>query len=75
MLSDFNAGHAVEAGTAAFATLLTKLLPLAADRRAHPGDDLLSFIAADADLEFDDVVITAVIIAIANSRPRAIRDK
>ena len=47
MLGDFGDPDAVEAGTAAFATLLTELLPLAADRRTHPGDDLLSFIGAD----------------------------
>lgn len=71
MLSDFNDADAVEAGTAAFATLLTELLPLSADRRAHPGDDLLSFIAANADLELDDVVTTAVIIAIAGHETTA----
>jgi cytochrome P450 len=71
MLSDFNDADADEAGTAAFATLLTEFLPLAADRRAHPGDDLLSFIAADPDLELDDVVITAVIIAIAGHETTA----
>ena len=32
-------------GAAARAALMTEFLPLAADRRAHPGDDLLSFIA------------------------------
>ena len=61
----------VVAGTAPFATLLTELLPLAADRRTHPGDYLLSFIAADSDLELDDVVITAVIIAIAGRETTA----
>jgi hypothetical protein len=50
---------------------LTELLPLAADRRSHPGDDLLSFIDADPDLELDDVVITAVIIAIAGHETTA----
>jgi cytochrome P450 len=50
---------------------LTELLPLAVDRRSHPGDDLLSFIDADPDLELDDVVITAVIIAIAGHETTA----
>jgi cytochrome P450 len=45
--------------------LVTQFLPLAADRRAHPGDDLLSFIATAPDLELDDVVVSAVIIAVA----------
>lgn len=71
MLSDFGNTAAVEAGTVAFATLLTELLPLAADRRTHPGDDLISFMAADPDLELDDVVTTAVIIAIAGHETTA----
>jgi cytochrome P450 len=71
LLGEFGDADAVEAGTAAFATLLTELLPLAADRRAHPGDDLLSFIAADPDLELDDVVTTAVVIAIAGHETTA----
>jgi cytochrome P450 len=65
MLGDVNDAAAVHAGIAALATLLTELLPLAAHRRSHPGDDLLSFIAADTDLELEDVVVTAAIIAVA----------
>jgi cytochrome P450 len=65
MLSDPGDNTVVENGTSALATLLTEFLPLAADRRNHPGDDLLSFIAADTDLELDDVVTTAIIIAVA----------
>jgi len=71
MLGDLGDPAAVEAGTAAFATLFTELLPLAADRRAHPVDDLLSFIGADPDLELDDVVTTAVIIAVAGHETTA----
>jgi cytochrome P450 len=71
MLGDFVDPDAVDGGTAAFATLLTELLPLAADRRAHPGDDLLSFIGADPDLELDDVVTMAVIIAVAGHETTA----
>jgi cytochrome P450 len=71
MLGDLNDADAVDAGTAAFATLLTEFLPLAADRRRHPGDDLLSFINADPDLELDDVVTTAIIIAIAGHETTA----
>ncbi len=71
MLSDFNDADAVEAGLAAFASLLTEFLALAADRRTHPGDDLLSFIAADDELELDDVVTTAIIIAIAGHETTA----
>ncbi|GBG36227.1 cytochrome P450 [Mycobacterium montefiorense] len=66
MISDIADTGAVEAGTAAFATLLAELLPLAADRRrTHRRDDLLGFIAADPNLELEDVVTTAVIILVA----------
>jgi cytochrome P450 len=71
MLSDFADTDAVEAGTIASATLLTELLPIAADRRSHPGDDLLSFIAADPGLELADIVTTAVIIAVAGHETTA----
>lgn len=71
MLSDVADTTAVENGTAALATLLTELLPLAADRRTHPGDDLLSFIGADPNLELDDIVTTASIIAIAGHETTA----
>jgi cytochrome P450 len=71
MLSDVTNPAAVEAGTAAVATLLTDLLPLAADRRRSPGDDLLSFLATAPDLELEDVVITAVVIAVAGHETTA----
>lgn len=71
MLNEFSDTTARENGTAGIATLLTALLPLAADRRTHPGDDLLSYIAADPDLELDDVVMAALIIAIAGHEATA----
>ena len=40
----------IAAGAGAGAALMAEFLPLAADRRTHPGDDLLSFIAADPDV-------------------------
>ncbi|MGC7327657.1 cytochrome P450, partial [Mycobacteroides abscessus subsp. abscessus] len=61
----------VMAGTAAGAALATELLPLAADRRVHPGDDLLSLIASNTDLPLEDVVATALIIAIAGHETTA----
>jgi cytochrome P450 len=61
----------IAAGAAAFATLLTEFLPLAADRRTNPGDDLLSFIASDPDLQLDDAVITAILIAVAGHETTA----
>jgi cytochrome P450 len=61
----------ITAGAAAFAALVTELLPLAADRRSHPCDDLLSFIAADPNLELDEVLITAILIAVAGHETTA----
>lgn len=54
----------IQAGAAAFAALVAES-PLSADRRAHPADDLFSFIANDPTLELADVVITAILIAVA----------
>lgn len=61
----------VQAGTAASAELMAEFLPLAADRRRHPRDDLLSFIAADPDLELEDIVTTAILIAVAGHETTA----
>jgi cytochrome P450 len=61
----------IAAGTAGFATLLTDFLPLAADRRSNPGEDLLSFIASAPDLLLDDVVITAILLAVAGHETTA----
>lgn len=61
----------IAAGAAAFATLLTEFLPLAADRRTNPGDDLLSFIASDPGLLLEDVIITAILIAVAGHETTA----
>ena len=71
MLTDSRDTIAIEDGTAALATLLTEFLPLAADRRRHPGDDLISYMSGDPDLELDDVVTTAIIIAIAGHETTA----
>ncbi|OBI22699.1 cytochrome P450 [Mycobacterium sp. E2497] len=71
MLADSTDPAAIEDGIDAVASLLTEFLSLAADRRRHPGDDLLSVIAADTDLELDDVVTTAIIIAIAGHETTA----
>ncbi len=61
----------ITAGAIATATLVAEFLPLAADRRSHPGDDLLSFIASDTDLLLDEVVITAILIAVAGHETTA----
>ena len=71
MLGALADAEEITAGTAAFATLITEFLPLAADRRSHPGDDLLSFIASDSNLLLDDVVVTAILIAVAGHETTA----
>jgi cytochrome P450 len=58
-------------GAAASASLMTEFLPLAADRRAHPSDDLLSFIAADEQLSLDEVVMTTILLAVAGHETTA----
>ncbi|MGA7052216.1 MAG: cytochrome P450 [Mycobacterium sp.] len=59
------------AGAAASVTLMAEFLPMAADRRTHPGDDLLSFIAADPELSLEDVVMTAILVAVAGHETTA----
>jgi cytochrome P450 len=71
MLGALADSEEISAGTAAFAALMTEFLPLAADRRAHPGDDLFSFIASAPDLLLDDAVITAILIAVAGHETTA----
>lgn len=71
MLGAFADAEALASGAAAFASLVAEFLPLAADRRSHPGDDLLSFIASDPELLLDDVVITAILIAVAGHETTA----
>lgn len=71
MLGALADAEQIAAAATAFATLVAEFLPLAADRRAHPGEDLLSFIAADRALELDDVVITAILIAVAGHETTA----
>ena len=61
----------VAEGFGAAAALMAEFLPLAADRRAHPGDDLLSFIATDPELSLEDVVVTAILIAVAGHETTA----
>lgn len=61
----------VAEGFGAAAALMAEFLPIAADRRAHPGDDLLSFIATDPELGLDDVVVTAILIAVAGHETTA----
>jgi cytochrome P450 len=71
MLGALTEPDEIHAGAAAFATLIAEFLPLAADRRAHPREDLLSFIAADSALELDDVIINAILIAVAGHETTA----
>lgn len=61
----------IAAGAAAGAALMAEFLPVAADRRTHPGDDLLSFIAATANISLEEVVATAILIAVAGHETTA----
>lgn len=61
----------IAAGAAAGAALMAEFLPIAADRRTHPGDDLLSFIATGPDISLDEVVATALLIAVAGHETTA----
>ncbi|MDF0529062.1 cytochrome P450 [Tsukamurella sp. 8F] len=70
-LGAFADGAEIAAGAAAAAALTGMFLPLAADRRAHPGDDLLSYLATDPDLELDDVVANALLLAVAGHETTA----
>jgi cytochrome P450 len=71
ILGGFADDDELEIGLAASAALIADFLPAAADRRTHPGDDLLSFIASDADLTLDEVVVTAILIAVAGHETTA----
>lgn len=71
ILGGFADDNELEEGLSASAALIADFLPAAADRRTHPGDDLLSFIAADPDLSLDEVVVTAILIAVAGHETTA----
>jgi cytochrome P450 len=62
----------IEHGLGAGAELSLHLLPIAADRRAHPGDDLLSRLAdPGAGLELDEVVHQALLLLAAGHETTA----
>ncbi|MGH8791291.1 MAG: cytochrome P450 [Stackebrandtia sp.] len=63
--------ESVADSAAAFAALAFYLLPLVVDRRRHPGGDLLSQIAADPNIAPDEVVVTAVLLAVAGHETTA----
>lgn len=56
---------------AAFTSLVAEFLPLAAARRADPLDDLLSLLATDPALDLDEVVVNAILLAIAGHETTA----
>jgi len=71
MLGTFADSEDVWAGVGASGALMAAFLPLAADRRRHPGDDLLSFIATDPALELDEIAMTSILIAVAGHETTA----
>lgn len=71
LLGGFADQRALQDGLSASAALIADFLTAAADRRAHPRDDLLSYLAADRDLSLDEVTITAILIAVAGHETTA----
>lgn len=71
ILGGFTNDDELKEGLSASAALIADFLPAAADRRTHPRDDLLSLLAADPDLTLDEVVITAILIAVAGHETSA----
>lgn len=71
ILGGFADTNELEQGISASAALVADMLPAAADRRTHPSDDLLSFIAAEPNLNLDEVVTTAILIAVAGHETTA----
>ncbi|WP_419219410.1 cytochrome P450 [Gordonia sp. CPCC 205333] len=59
------------ATAAAFTSLVAEFLPLAARRRAEPQDDLLSLLATDPSLDLEEVVVNAILLAIAGHETTA----
>lgn len=54
-----------------FTALIAHLLPLASERRRNPGNDLLSVMASDPSLNLEEVVMNALLIAIAGHETTA----
>lgn len=59
------------ASAAAFTALIADFLPLAAQRRADPREDLLSLLATDPALDLDEVVVNAILLAVAGHETTA----
>ena len=55
----------------ALTALIAEFLPLAAARREDPGDDLLSLLAVDTTLDLEEVVVNAILLAIAGHETTA----
>jgi cytochrome P450 len=71
LLGGFTDQQALDEGLAASGALIADFLPAAADRRAHPRDDLLSVLATDPDLSLDEVTTSAILIAVAGHETTA----
>ncbi|MGV9791767.1 cytochrome P450 [Gordonia sp. NPDC003422] len=63
--------EAAPAAAGALAALVAEFLPLAAQRRTEPGDDLLSLLATDPRLDLDEVVMNAILLAVAGHETTA----
>ncbi|MBO0855368.1 MAG: cytochrome P450 [Nocardia sp.] len=57
--------------TNTFLAVVTEFLPLASDRRDRPGEDLFSVLAEDPRLDLDEVVVNAILLAVAGHETTA----
>lgn len=65
MLVPLATAQEVTAAAGASVNLVAHFLPMAAQRREQPGEDLLSYFAGDPDLLLEEAVMAAVHIAVA----------
>jgi hypothetical protein len=75
MLDPLAGPDEVEVGAAAAFAAMLELIPLVADRRTDPGDDLLSALAADAhgrpSLESDETLMMVLLLLVAGHETTA----
>ncbi|GAA1482116.1 cytochrome P450 [Gordonia sinesedis] len=64
-------GTDMRSAVAGFTSLTAALLPTAVERRTAPGDDLLSLLASDERLDLDEVVVNAILLAVAGHETTA----
>jgi cytochrome P450 len=75
MLDPLAEPESVEVGATSAFALMLELVPLVADRKAHPGADLLSALVASVDedpsLKADEVIVMALLLLVAGHETTA----